>query len=403
MDTLLKLLERWRPKFETGPLRPLWPVYEALETFLFTPAHTTDGPPHLRDQLDMKRYMITVLYALVPCILFGMYNAGVQAYKAAGIAGAPFWPTLALGARLVLPIIITSYAVGGLWEVLFAAVRKHEINEGFLITGILFPLTLPPTIPLWQVAAGISFGVVIAKEIFGGVGFNVLNPALAARAFLYFAYPAQISGDRVWAALPPGATLADGFSGATSLAVAKAAPAGANAAQLLADAGFPFRTMVMGFEPGSIGETSAIAVLLGALLLLLTGTGSWRIMAGGLIGLLGTAWLVGRLPPSVLAAHPFLSLPPHYHLVMGSSLFGIVFMATDPVSAAATNEGKWIYGALIGALTVIVRAFNPAYPEGTMLAILFMNVMAPLLDYLVLRVHIRNRRRYLESFARADV
>lgn len=401
MHPLLNAFERVRPAFERGPLRPLWPVYEALETFLFTPDHTTDGPPHIRDHLDIKRYMITVLYALIPCILFGMYNAGVQAFRAAGAGPQPFGPTFALGARLVLPIIITSYAVGGVWEVLFAAVRKHEINEGFLITGILFPLTLPPTIPLWQVAAGITFGVVIAKEIFGGVGFNVLNPALAARAFLYFAYPAQISGDRVWAALPPGAALADGFSSATSLAIAKATPAGAAAAAHLADAGLSWRAMLVGLETGSIGETSVIAVLLGALILLITGTGAWRIMAGGVLGLVGTAWLLGRLPAAVLAAHPFLGLPAHYHLLMGSSLFGIVFMATDPVSAAATNEGKWIYGALIGALTVVVRAFNPAYPEGVMLAILFMNVMAPLVDYLVIRVHIRHRRRYLESFARA--
>lgn len=401
MHPLLNAFDRVRPAFERGPLRPLWPVYEALETFLFTPDHTTDGPPHIRDHLDIKRYMITVLYALIPCILFGMYNAGVQAFRAAGAGPQPFGPTFALGARLVLPIIITSYAVGGVWEVLFAAVRKHEINEGFLITGILFPLTLPPTIPLWQVAAGITFGVVIAKEIFGGVGFNVLNPALAARAFLYFAYPAQISGDRVWAALPPGAALADGFSSATSLAIAKATPAGAAAAAHLADAGLSWRAMLVGLETGSIGETSVIAVLLGALILLITGTGAWRIMAGGVLGLVGTAWLLGRLPAAVLAAHPFLGLPAHYHLLMGSSLFGIVFMATDPVSAAATNEGKWIYGALIGALTVVVRAFNPAYPEGVMLAILFMNVMAPLVDYLVIRVHIRHRRRYLESFARA--
>jgi len=401
MHPLLKAFERVRPTFEKGALRPLWPVYEALETFLFTPDRTTDGPPHIRDHLDIKRYMITVLYALIPCILFGMYNAGVQAFRASGAGPQPFWTTFALGARLVLPIIITSYAVGGFWEVVFASVRKHEINEGFLITGILFPLTLPPTIPLWQVAAGITFGVVIAKEIFGGVGFNVLNPALAARAFLYFAYPAQISGDRVWAALPPGAALADGFSGATSLALAKATPAGTDALAHLTNAGFSWRTMLVGLEPGSIGETSVLAVLVGAALLLITGTGAWRIMAGGVLGLLGTAWLVGRLPPAVIAAHPFLALPPHYHLLMGSSLFGIVFMATDPVSAAATNEGKWIYGALIGALTVVVRAFNPAYPEGVMLAILFMNVMAPLVDYLVIRVHIRNRRRYLESFARA--
>lgn len=401
MHPLLKVLERWRPIFESGPLRKLWPVYEALETFLFTPDHTTAGPPHIRDQLDMKRYMITVFYALIPCILFGMYNAGVQAYRAAGVSAAPFWSSMVLGARLVLPIIITSYAVGGFWEVMFAVVRKHEINEGFLITGILFPLTLPPTIPLWQVAAGITFGVVIAKEIFGGVGFNVLNPALAARAFLYFAYPAQISGDRVWVALPPAATMVDGFSGASSLSIAKTAPTATNVVAHLTDFGFTWRAMLIGWEPGSIGETSVLAVVLGAALLLFTGVGSWRIMLGGVFGLLGTAWLVRCLPDPIITAHPFLGLPPHYHLLMGSSLFGIVFMATDPVSAAATNEGKWIYGVLIGALTVIVRAFNPAYPEGVMLAILFMNVMAPLVDYLVIRAHIRHRRRYLESFANA--
>lgn len=401
MHPLLKALQRWRPKFEEGgSLRSLYPVYEALETFLFTPATVTAGPPHIRDRLDNKRYMITVFYALIPCILFGIYNAGFQFHRAGGGGAVSFWSHWREGARIVLPIILTSYAVGGFWEVLFAAVRKHEINEGFLVTGILFPLTLPPTIPLWQVAVGISFGVVIAKEIFGGVGFNVLNPALASRCFLYFAYPANMSGDSVWVAVPAGG-MVDGISGATALAVAKAAPAGADIVAHLAAAGHTLRSMAIGLEPGSIGETSAVAVLIGMAVLLASGVGAWRIIVGGLLGLSVTAWMVNWLPAPIIHASPALGLPFYYELIMGGALFGVVFMATDPVSAAATNEGKWIYGFLIGALTVMVRMFNPAYPAGNMLAILFMNVMAPLLDYAVLRVHIRNRRRYLESFGRA--
>ncbi len=402
MHPLLRSFEKLRPKFEEGgPLRPLWPVYEALETFVFTPATTTSGPPHVRDALDMKRYMITVFYALIPCILFGMYNAGFQYHRAAGMAEAPLWAHLLRGARLVVPIIVTSYAVGGFWEVLFAAVRKHEINEGFLITGILFPLTLPPTIPLWQVAAGITFGVVVAKEIFGGVGFNVLNPALASRAFLYFAYPAQMSGDAVWIAAPAGHGLAEGVSGATALAVAKSAPAGVDIVAHLAEAGHTLRSMTLGLEPGSLGETSAVAVLLGMAVLLVTGVGSWRIIVGGLLGLALTAGSINLLPAGTLQAYPILALPFWYEMVMGGALFGIVFMATDPVSAAATNEGKWIYGFLIGALTVVVRLFNPAYTAGNMLAILFMNAMAPLIDYAVLRAHVANRARYLERGRRA--
>ncbi|MBU4459109.1 MAG: NADH:ubiquinone reductase (Na(+)-transporting) subunit B, partial [Verrucomicrobia bacterium] len=295
----------------------------------------------------------------------------------------------------------TSYAVGGFWEVLFAAVRKHEINEGFLITGILFPLTLPPTIPLWQVAAGISFGVVIGKEIFGGVGFNVLNPALTARCFLYFAYPGQISGDKVWIATPLADRLVDGFSGATALSVAKGAPAGANVFDHLAQAGHTLKSMVVGLEGGSIGETSAIAVLIGALILIVTGVGAWRIMAGGVLGVAVVGSLVNLIHGPAAAANPMFALPFWYDLAMGGVLFGLVFMATDPVSAAATHAGKWIYGFLIGALTVVIRMFNPAYPAGAMLAILFMNVMAPLVDFIVLQVHIRGRRKYLESFAKA--
>ncbi len=402
MHPLLKAIQKNKPKYEEGgPLHKLWPVYEAGETFLFTPDTVTSGAPHVRDPMDIKRYMITVLYALIPCILFGMYNAGYQLNHATVGADTGFWNNLWQGAWRVMPIIITSYAVGGFWEVLFASVRKHEINEGFLITGILFPLTLPPTIPLWQVALGISFGVVIGKEIFGGVGFNVLNPALTARCFLYFAYPGQISGDKVWIATPVAEKLADGFSGATALSVAKAAPEGANVFEHLAQAGHTLKSMVVGLEGGSIGETSAIAVLIGAALMIITGVGAWRIMTGGVLGIAAVGSLVNLIQGPAAAANPMFALPFWYDLAMGGALFGIVFMATDPVSAAATNTGKWIYGFLIGALTVVIRMFNPAYPAGNMLAILFMNVMAPLVDYIVLQVHIRGRRKYLESFAKA--
>jgi len=310
------------------------------------------------------------------------------------VEGATRITHILVGLRLVLPIIIVSYAAGGFWEVLFAITRKHEINEGFLVTGLLFPLTLPPTIPLWQVAVGISFGIVIGKEIFGGTGFNVLNPALTARCFLYFAYPAQISGDKVWASVKDWGHVAEGFTGATSLAVAKATPPTDHAIHALQQAGFTLKSMIIGLEPGSIGETSVIAVALGLLILVITGVGSWRIIAGGILGTAVTATLVHLLPQPIHQLDPIVQLPWYYDLVMGGMFFGIVFMATDPVSAAATNPGKWIYGFLIGLLTVTIRAFNPAYPAGNMLAILFMNVMAPLIDHMVVQVHIKRRLKY---------
>lgn len=399
MNPLLKISEKMRPLFEPGGrLHALYPLYEAGDAFVFTPSDVTAGPPHVRDSLDAKRYMITVAVALIPCILLGMYNAGHQMHLASKVE-ASFWSDVWAGVLLVLPLIMVSYAAGGFWEVLFAIVRKHEINEGFLITGLLFPLTLPPTIPLWQVALGISFGVVIGKEIFGGVGFNVMNPALTARAFLFFAYPGQISGNSVWTALLPGKPVAEGFTGATSLAVAGAVPAGGDVLAALREAGFTLQGMISGLEGGSVGETSLIAVILGAVILLLSGVGSWRIMLGGLLGLAATATLFNLLAGE--AARPIVHLPFWYHLAMGSFAFGIVFMATDPVSAAATNVGKWIYGFLVGALTIVVRLANPAYPEGVMLSILFMNVMAPLIDYFVLQAHIRSRARYLGSFNHA--
>ncbi|MBU1693244.1 MAG: NADH:ubiquinone reductase (Na(+)-transporting) subunit B [Verrucomicrobia bacterium] len=396
MKFLEQMIEKMRPLFAPGrPLHLFHAVFEATDSFLLTPPDVTDGPPHVRDALDIKRTMTFVVIALIPCTLFGIFNAGYMHNTVNQVPGAGFLQHLLQGLRLVLPIILVSYAAGGFWEVLFATIRKHEINEGFLVTGLLFPLILPPTIPLWQVAVGISFGTVIGKEIFGGTGFNVLNPALTARAFLYFAYPAQISGDRVWASVTDWAGVADGFTGATSLAVAKAAPAGANIVEFLRQSGFSLKSMVMGLEPGSIGETSAIAVTLGLLILVLTGIGSWRIIAGGVLGTAMSVTLLNVLPEPLRLAKPILQLPFYYDLVMGGIFFGIVFMATDPVSAAATPAGKWIYGFSIGALTIVIRTFNPAYPAGNMLAILFCNVMAPLVDHMVVQVHIRHRARYL--------
>lgn len=396
---MVKLVERahsrMRHLFEKGGrLHLLFPIFEAADTFALTPPDVTASAPHVRDGLDMKRTMMFVVFALVPCTLWGIFNAGYMYNTVNMVAGATCITHLLRGAQIVLPIIFASYAVGGFWEVLFAIIRKHEINEGFLVTGLLFPLTLPPTIPLWQVAVGISFGIVIGKEIFGGTGFNILNPALTARCFLYFAYPAQISGDKVWAVVRDWSHTADGFSGATSLAAAKATPAGTTVFQALADAGFTLKSMIIGLEPGSIGETSVICVLLGVAVLVFSGIGSWRIIAGGVLGTAITAFAVNSMPVSVRAASPALDLPFYYDLAMGGMFFGIVFMATDPVSAAATTTGKWIYGFLVGFLTVTIRAFNPAYPAGNMLAIIFSNIMAPLIDHMVLQIHIKRRAKW---------
>lgn len=400
MKFLLELQEKQKKFFERGgKLEKLYPLYEAGDTFLFTPPDVNREAPHVRDAVDLKRVMITVVVALLPCILFGIYNVGHQYNVVNQIEGAGFLDHVWVGLRYVLPIILVSYAVGGFWEVLFAIIRKHEINEGFLVTGILFPLTLPPTIPLWQVAVGISFGVIIGKEIFGGTGFNVLNPALTARAYLFFAHPSQIIGDQVWTVVKEGANTVEGFTGATPLAVAALVERGGDVVAQLNDHGFTFLSMAIGLEGGSIGETSIIPILLGAAILILSGIGSWRIMAGGTIGLLAMGMLMNALPAENFKG--FTQLPFYYHLVIGSFAFGIVFMATDPVSAAATNKGKWIYGVLIGVLIVIIRVANPAYPEGVMLAILFMNVMAPVVDHFVVQNHIKQRNAYLKRFSYA--
>ncbi len=404
MKFLLDLHNKIRPDFEKGgKMERLYPLFEAQDTFLFTPAETTHGAPHVRDAIDIKRTMITVVLALLPVVLFGIWNVGHQYNVVNQTGAAGLVADLLRGAMIVMPIILVSYIFGGLWEVAFAIVRKHPINEGFLVSGLLFPLTLPPTVPLWQVAVGISFGIVVGKEVFGGTGFNVLNPALTARAFLFFAYPVQLSGDTVWTKVASDSSgLIEGFTGATPLAIAALVPAGQNVLQALHNAdyaGFDWMRMFIGTIGGSIGETSALACLIGAAILIAMGVGSWRIMLGSVFGLIAMSLLLNLLPADKYKG--FTQLPFYYHMVMGSFAFGTVFMATDPVSAAATERGKWIYGFLIGVMIVLIRVTNPAYPEGVMLAILFMNVMAPLIDHLVVQSHIRKRKAYLGKFRHA--
>ncbi|MBM4290700.1 MAG: NADH:ubiquinone reductase (Na(+)-transporting) subunit B [Deltaproteobacteria bacterium] len=400
MKLIRDLLDKQAPLFHKGgPLEKLYPIYEANDTLLFTPGEVTKGNTHVRDSLDLKRLMITVVIALVPCLLMALYNTGYQANNAISLGhaapiegwrtalytllfGSDFTPNFIHnvfhGALWFVPVILTTFVIGGHVEVLFAVLRKHEINEGFLVTGFLFPLTLPPTIPLWEVALGIIFGVVLAKEVFGGTGMNFLNVALTARAFLFFAYPAEISGDKVWIA----ANMLDGYSGATWLAAAASDGMTGLSAVSWWDA-------FVGLIPGSMGETSALAALLGALLLSLTGIGSWRIMLGVA---LGTAATVGLFNAVGSDTNPFFHVPFYWHYVLGGWAFGTVFMATDPVTASFTDKGRWVYGFGIGVMVSLVRVVNPAYPEGMMLAILFMNMFAPFIDYFVVQANIKRRQ-----------
>jgi Na+-transporting NADH:ubiquinone oxidoreductase subunit B len=402
MKPLRNLLDRLHPLFaEGGRLERFYPLYEAIDTFTYTPGEVTDGAPHVRDAMDLKRVMITVVVALLPCFFMAMWNTGYQANLTMELNGGSVagWrgtllgmlgyggdpnsliDNLLLGAAWFVPIYLVTNIVGGMWEALFCIVRRHELNEGFLVTGSLFPLICPPTLPLWQVALGISFGVVIGKEIFGGTGKNFLNPALTGRAFLFFAYPAQISGDKVWTAV-------DGISRATPLS--HAAEGGMQAVVAVTS----WFDAFFGLIPGSMGETSTLACLFGAAVLVLSGVGSWRIMSSGLISVVlfsAMFMLIGS------ETNPMFGLGPHWHLVLGGLAFGLVFMATDPVSGAMTEEGQWIYGLLIGAMCILIRVVNPAFPEGVMLAILFGNVFAPLIDQLVLKYHIKRRLRHVEG------
>ena len=393
MNFLRSILKKNEKDFQPGgKLRRLFPLYEALDSFLFSTDERTRSAPHVRDFLDFKRMMIMVVVAMVPAVIMAFYNTGLQANLAIAKAGAEaipkdfhytilrllkigFNPANPLdnflhGAVYFLPVYIVSLAAGGLWEVLFAVVRKHPINEGFLVTSLLFPMILPPTIPLWQTALGISFGVVFAKEVFGGVGMNIWNPALAGRAFLFFAYPANISGDSVWIAV-------NGISSATPLA--QAAEKGVHLSVSWFDS-------FIGTIPGSMGETSTLACLIGAFILILTGIGSWRIMASIVAGMTVTALLFNLTGSTT---NPMFGLSPLWHFVLGGFAFGTVFMATDPVSAAMTRKGKYFYGLLIGVVVVLIRVVNPAYPEGMMLAILFGNTFAPIIDHYVVKSGIK--------------
>lgn len=379
MKAIRKHIDKIKPHFmPNGKFGMLHSTFDAFETFLFVPNKTTFTGSHIRDYVDMKRTMSIVLLALVPTLLFGIWNVGFQHFNASG-EDAGFWAKVLFGVQKVLPIIVVTYITGLTIEFVFAQIRKHEVNEGFLVTGLLIPLVMPPDVPLWMVSVSTAFAVIIGKEVFGGSGMNLLNPALTARAFLFFAYPQQMSGDKVWIA-----EKADAFSGATPLAEAAAGNTELVKSQL-AD-------MFWGTIPGSIGETSVAAILIGALILIITGVGSARIMLSVVAGGVATALLF-----NLWGFNEFMKLPYYYHLVMGGFAFGTVYMATDPVTAAQTNTGKIWYGVLIGVLTVVIRVLNPAFPEGMMLAILLMNVFAPLIDHYVVESNIKRRMKRLKS------
>ncbi|MDY3330787.1 MAG: NADH:ubiquinone reductase (Na(+)-transporting) subunit B [Pelistega sp.] len=404
---LKNFLEKIEPNFLPGGKHEKWyALYEAIATALYTQGNVTRKFLHVRDALDSKRMMILVWLSLFPAMFYGMYNAGAQAILAVnhlglleqniasdwhyalamslGIdlsANASVMSKFALGAVFFLPIYAVVFVVGGFWEVLFASIRKHEINEGFFVTSILFALIVPPTLPLWQAALGITFGVVVAKEMFGGVGKNFMNPALAGRAFLFFAYPAQISGDSVWTAV-------DGYSGATALSQwASGGMAGLKHG--VTGESITWMDAFLGNMPGSVGEVSTLALIIGGCFIVFTRIASWRIIAGVMIGMVAASLLFNSIGSDT---NPMFAMPWHWHLVLGGFAIGMIFMATDPVSASFTNKGKWWYGILIGVMCVLIRVVNPAYPEGMMLAILFANLFAPIFDFLVVKANIKRRK-----------
>ena len=389
--------DRVEPHFERGgKYEKYFPLYEMVESFLYTPKTVTTAAPHARSYIDMKRIMTYVVMATIPCILMGMYNIGFQVNTAIETLGATGWRVWILettgigfnaanpmvnilhGALYFLPIYITTLVAGGIFEVIFATIRRHEVNEGFLVTSMLYALIMPPDAHLWQVALGIIFGVVIGKEVFGGTGKNFLNPALTGRAFLYFAYPQDMSGDTIW-------TPVDGFSGATSLAIAAS-----DGYQEIVVRGTTWMDSFLGFVQGSIGETSTLACFIGLAFLLTTRIANWRMVAGCLGGMIAFSTLLNLIGSDT---NPMFAMPWYWHLVVGGYAFGLVFMVTEPVSGSHTNMGRFIYGALIGFMVVMIRVINPAFPEGMMLAILFGNVFAPLIDHFVVQANIRRRAR----------
>lgn len=394
MKIIKDVFDKYKPQFERGgKFEKLMPLFETFETLFFVPNVVTPMKgAQIKDAIDLKRLMMTVIIALMPSLVFGIWNVGYQHSLATGET-LSFMQQMWLGIVVVLPIIVVSYAAGLTVEFIFGIKKGHSLNEGFLVSGMLIPMIVPPTLPLWQVALATVFAVLIGKEVFGGTGMNIVNVALTARAFLYFAYPSQISGN-VWTYLGDKTPI-DGYTGGTTLAIANEASVNNSGAVVDALAStntvlgadfFSFSNMFFGFIPGSIGETSTLMVLIGAAILVLTGVGSWKIIAS----VFGGAYLTAILF-NVIGANEFMLMPAHYHLVIGGLAFGAVFMATDPVTATQTEKGKWIYGILIGVLTVIIRVFNPAYPEGIMLAILLMNVFAPLIDFYVVKANKKRR------------
>ena len=379
MSKLRDLVDNIKPHFSKGgKLEKLESTFDAFETFLFVPNTVAKTGSHIRDSIDLKRVMILVVVAAMPAMFFGMWNIGFQHYSALG-EEATFWTQMGYGAFKFIPLIVVSYVVGLGIEFAFAQSRGHEVNEGYLVSGFLIPLIVPPDLPLWMLAVSVAFAVIFGKEVFGGTGMNVFNPALLSRAFLFFAYPSYMSGDKVWIA-------ADGVTQATPLGTALTYT-GAN---LTAD--MPsFYDMFIGIMPGSVGETSALMILIGAVILIFTRMASWRIMLSILIGGYVMGWIF-----NMVGGNPYMDLPPHYHFVMGGFAFGMVFMATDPVSAAQTNKGKWIYGFMIGFFAVLLRVVNPAYPEGMMLAILLMNAFSSLIDYYVVEANVKKRLKRLK-------
>ena len=396
--SIRNILDKMEPHFHKGGKYENWyALYEAADTIFYTPGHVTKTASHVRDMVDLKRMMIMVWMCTFPAVFAGCYNLGLQANEAMAVMGlteaegwrgtligmvaghdpSSIWDNFVYGLAYWLPVYAVTFIVGGFWEVLFAMKRGHEVNEGFFVTSILFSLILPPTIPLWEVALGISFGVVIGKEVFGGTGKNFLNPALTGRAFLFFAYPAQMSGDAIWTAV-------DGFAGATPLGIAQMGGVEAILAQNIT-----WFDAFVGTIQGSVGEVSTLAILIGGCLLMFFRIAAWRIVAGVFLGMVATSTLLNMVGSDT---NPMFDVPFWWHLVLGGFAFGMMFMATDPVSASMTNTGKWWFGALIGLMVILIRVVNPAFPEGMMLAILFANLFAPLIDYFVVEANIKRRK-----------
>lgn len=399
MKVLRNYLDKIKPQFEKGgKFEKLHSTFEAFETFLFVPDKVTKTGAHIRDAADSKRTMFLVVVALIPALLFGMWNTGYQHFIALGETDVTFWQQFLHGLIKVLPIVIVSYVAGLTVEFIFAQIRGHEVNEGFLVSGMLIPLIVPVDVPLWMVAVATIFAVIIGKEVFGGTGMNIVNPALTARAFLFFAYPSKMSGDKIWiSGLESGEGIVDGFSGATALGLG-ASPdlqnGAVSATEYITNKIPSVWDSFVGTIPGSIGETSVIAILIGAVILLFTGIASWRVMLSGLIGGVLMGLILNAAAP---ADNVLMQIPWYQHLFLGGFAFGLVFMATDPVTAAQTTTGKWIYGFLVGLIAILVRVLNPAYPEGVMLAILLMNVFAPLIDYYVVRANIKRRMKRAQA------